>query len=298
MAPLAVSSAPLFAHAMQQTYVESTINLHAFLPFSRVSTKKILLLPWSSAKPRQTYMVSSADKARKVAIARVPWLGEVWKALPKVSLTGSLLLECIAPVPGCALLASDVDLFIDSPEGLDSLRDTVLSAMQAFAVENGYSEPVVERRSSRRYTVQICPFRSVIGKVYDRAALNCDVYVNSFSKVARYHLPAVRMALNMTEMIILPSCAIALATRVCIDYHYFASAAKTPYDIIARKWNTGYNFVVNEKEQRQLWYYLRNFSSDSKVNFDGDLKVCYVNLQHPVEDALSKRYLARRRPSR
>ena len=106
----------------------------------------------------------------------------------------------------------------------------------------------------------------------DPASICCDVYVNSIAKVVRYHLPIVRCALSGEELYIAPSCAIALATRVCLDYHYFASAYKTPYEIITKKWSGGYNFVVNGREQSQLTCFA--ISSDAflraKLRFSSD----------------------------
>ena len=284
-------------YCMQAAFVDNTIDLASFLPYDRGVAASLSLLPWPSAKPSTSYVAKTEEEARERATARVGWIRTVWERHPTAWVTGGYLMETLAPVPGHCPQAADVDIFISSIQQLPALCATVEDAMAAYARAHALPVPVVTRMGEYRFTISIAPEREESSvPLSERAALHCDVYTNTLAKVARYHLPAVRCALNAEECFVTPSCAVALATRVCIDYHYFSSAAKTPYEIIGKKWESGYNFVVNDREQRQLLCYLRE-SCPGKVGAEGSaegLAECATRVGLYSMRDMNKRYFVRR----
>lgn len=247
---------------MQRNFQKGIIGLSDFLPFGRDMSRRIPLL--DDAKPSSLLAPCSALETKQRAISRVPWLRTVWDKHPDASLTGSLLMEILGS--GSCHTASDTDLFATSGQGADELCTTVSALMAQLG---GVVE--IETKGNHRYTIttRCCDSEGVC----DSASLQCDVYVNSIAQVTRYHLPMVRCALSHDTLFIAPSCAIALATRVCIDYQYFASAKKTPYEIITKKRAAGYNFVVNGREFLQLNCFGETAQSKS-ASIDAEGRTC------------------------
>ena len=195
---------------------------------------------------------------RSELFRRVPWLEDIWcnKNL-EFAITGSLLAEAVSPIPGITAIAGDVDLFSNNAKNSEVLMHAVVDAMcKSFRCDREYMK--IENKSIGRYRVTaMCDHSLDVGL----CAFHCDIYINSFACVACYHLPLVRMCLYNTKdahVKMTPSCTIAHITRICVDYHYFASKTKSPYDIIIKKWRSGYNFCVTARERRQLLYYARS----------------------------------------
>lgn len=273
--------------SMQSSFQNNRIPLADFLPFDRTTACDIHLLPWSSPKPREVYIPESMDKLHARVHTAVPWLRKVWEQCPSTFLTGSLLMQSLAPMPHVqACPAGDVDLFVCERDELPRVTEIVCTAMQAYQEwlvqrQNELGEDTDEdtgddgalRTMNFVPNIQATQISSTKFSIDASTAsmpasmklrFRCDIYVNSLAAVVRYHLPCVRCAFSPLQLFISPSCAIALATRVCIDYHYFASRQKTPYDIITRKWLSGYNLVVNAREQRQLIAYMQEIVPSNK----------------------------------
>jgi hypothetical protein len=261
--------------SMQASFQNNRIPLADFLPYDRQSVTDAYILPWSSPKPRELYIPPSLNKLYERVYAAVPWLRTVWEQCPSAFLTGSLLMQSLAPMPDRdASLpgpVGDVDIFVCEFAELSPLTELIRGAMQTYQDElirckNDVDDdrwrtinfvPAIEATQVSRAKFTIDASTASMPDAM-KLIFRCDIYVNSLASVVRYHLPCVRCALSPPRLFISPSCAIALATRVCVDYHYFASRQKTPYAIIARKWLAGYNLVVNAREQRQLLAYLEH----------------------------------------
>ena len=246
--------------AMQTAYLSSRVDITTFLPFDRNSSSQHRILPWATPKARKPYVRASHSEVRTVIIARVPWMETVWLLHPRVWLTGGLLMESISPIPMSSLQTNDVDLFTDDLDSLKQLAEDVRRSMNTYAKSLNLDEATVEQRGERRFIIKLLQ-KDTNSTSEHIAAFSCDVFLNSLARVARYHLPCVRCAMNYDSLFVTPSCAVSFATRVCVDYHFFSSFQKTPFEIIEKKWKAGFNFVVNQREQRQLVYFLQQRKS-------------------------------------
>jgi hypothetical protein len=270
---------------MHRSYMNKLVDIENFLPFCRDVSRPVYSLPPAAARSRAASLPLLCDEAalRNSLRERVPWLGAVWEVHPDLWVTGGLLLETLArPRSGASVCASDVDLFSDRLGGSTASLDCVFAAMSSFASAAGLPAPVLHVKGEARYCVSIgaeqkggdtdqhaAERREILRalRAHDKgvavAALTCDLYPNTAASVARYHLPVVRMAVSLRTTFLVPSCAIGLATGVNVDYHYFCSRTKTPFDVIAKKWRAGFNFIVSRKEQRLLWTFLSRTGGDT-----------------------------------
>jgi hypothetical protein len=179
-----------------------------------------------------------------------PWVPEVLRP-GKLWITGSLLSEVLEG-PEALEMASDVDLFC-AVEDLESFFEVVSQAMLRYGKSSGIESSLVTVRvSESKWRLE---FQNEAAK-HHRAATQCDLYVNSIEKVRRYHLPFVRAAFDGEIATIYPSCAIALGTRVNVDYEYVAGS-KSPFSIVYKMWLRGFTLIVSNREQRQMLEYAR-----------------------------------------
>jgi hypothetical protein len=278
----------------QDLFSSGALARDAFLPFSREQPLRVRVLPWATAstRPARRYTRSNVEQVLEELFRRVRWLEKVWSERTiEFSVTGSLLAEAVSPIPGVPLQAGDVDLFAKDATTTERLLEAVTRSMEQ-SYGSSLERVHVEVKGPGRYraTVTLKEASQAEAEGDASCSLNCDVYVNNFAAVARYHLPLVRMSLSNCDggvLRIAPSCAIAHVTRICIDYHYFASKLKSPYEIITKKWRSGYNFCVTAREQRQLLCYARATYPDmfrspplSAVKADDDLSRYFLFLPH------------------
>lgn len=291
----------------QASFQTNRIPLADFFPFPRQSTSSAYILPWSTKKPREIYIPENLDVLHDRIYAAVPWMKTVWQQCPSAFLTGSLLMQSLAPMPDSpAATASDVDIFVSTFDELTSLAEVVRNAMEAYKdelINSGATNTEAIQFADVVEATQVSRTKFTIDasttSMPDSMKLifRCDMYINSLATVVRYHLPCVRCAVSNHQLFISPSCAIALATRVCIDYHYVASRLKTPYEIIAKKWLAGYNLIVNAREQRQLMAYLeqvvpQKYKRNLRYNSDNAMKTHSIKLYS--FESLEQRYLSMR----
>ena len=179
--------------------------------------------------------LASTEELRAELLARVPWLEAVEGDF---CVTGSLLTESIVHHGDHRLegMVADVDLFCSSETELPALAASVEKALGLGASS--------QRASSRRWLVtSLCKTKSV------------DVYANSLASVCGYHLPLVRCCFSWQrrELYLFPSCAIALAWGINIDMQGFVgSSQKNPFEVLDRKMQAGFTFVLTPKEYYQL----------------------------------------------
>jgi hypothetical protein len=215
------------------------------------------LLPGSSGPP--AIVPSEAELRRRIS-STVPWLDDAWRQGLRAGLTGSLLPELAATVDdvGASLApANDVDLWVEGSEALSVALPIVLRCMETWARNFGGDLRVEVRTAGpRRWCLEAL---APSGQRVASAAARCDLYVNDGRRIASYHLPQVRASFDGERLTMCASCALAWATGVNIDYSYFASAHKTPLDIISRKWAAGFNVLLNRQEHVMVLDFLRRF---------------------------------------
>ena len=258
---------------MRQASLSGAVDIENFFPFSRDLSRHLYCLPWRSGRRVCARMLESENSLREALREKIPWLARVWELHPEICVTGSILPETLM---GDEPTAADVDIVSPEIGGVSAALRDVVDSMEAFGQACGLATPpTVHQTGVDRYTITLGEDDSstsnssgsnsaslalaqiAFGPKVSLACFACDLYRNSLTSVARYHLPVVRMALSPQRFFLTPSCAIALATRVNVDYHYFASRAKkSPFEIIAKKWRCHYNFIVNRKEQRLLWAFI------------------------------------------
>ena len=178
----------------------------------------------------------------------VPWLEELWNANVPINLTGSLLTEVATDAARDLAPAQDVDLWLEREEHLDAVVGVVLASMQRWA---GCSVRA-ERKGPWRWRLD--------ASAVDRrplCALHCDLYVNRPHQISTYHLPLVRATFDGSQLLMAPSCVLAWTTWFNVDYSHFASESKMPMDIIARKWASGFDILLNNEEHDIMLSFLR-----------------------------------------
>ena len=244
---------------LQDLYREGVLNLACFLP---VRDKLCYFLPGLLGSQEVFQVLSSAASILERACSLVPWLGRVLTGALKLHLTGSFLCWCrTVRQPTCRPAPGDVDLFCERLEDLEQAAAQVSEGLAAFAKKlwpdaevsvarpNAYRRvlKVVAENDSRR----LASAPSYI--------LSCDVYVNSLKKVSQYHLPQVRGSLRLEEgkpeLFLTASAAISWITMLNIDYNAFRGA-KTPPDIVARRWLWGFNLCLSERERQLMCEFL------------------------------------------
>jgi hypothetical protein len=219
---------------------------------------QLVILPIRKRLPVRTPPRKPVDIISQLS-RLAPWVPEVL-CPGKLWITGSLLSE-ILEGPEALEFASDVDLFC-AVEDLESLFEVVLQAMLRYGKSLGIAASLVTVRvSESKWRLEF----PVEAAKHHRAATKCDLYVNSIEKVRRYHLPLVRAAFDGEIATIYPSCAIALGTRVNVDYEYVAGS-KSPFSIVYKMWLRGFTLFVSNREQRQMLEYAReNLSSEDWI---------------------------------
>jgi hypothetical protein len=228
------------------------------VPSSATASWSCWLLPCNAADPLPLVVASEAVLRRRVADA-VPWLDAAWCRGLGAGLTGSLLTELAVDAGSPLAPADDVDLWVETPAALEEAMELVHRCMREWAfglVPPGVAAPVVEvcAMGGHRWRLEVkLPDRHL-----ESAAARCDLYVNSYRRVANYHLPQVRASFDGARLLVCASCALSWASALNIDYSYFASASKTPLEIIARKWAAGFNVLLNRQEHDMVVDYLRH----------------------------------------
>ena len=249
------------AHALQELYREGLLNLCCFVP---VRDRLCFLLPGLLGAQEVAPLFPSAEAVFARACNEVPWLLSAMTGPHPLHLTGSFLCWCrTSQEPETYLRPGDVDLFCERGEELEEAAAHVSEGMLAFARRFWSDVSVfVSKPNAYRLVLQIrLPDAQRLGGVPEHC-LNCDVYVNSKRKVSQYHLPQVRGSLSLESgrprLFLAASAAISWITMLNIDYSAFRGA-KTPFEIIARRWLWGFNLCVSEQESNLMCDYL--FSS-------------------------------------
>jgi len=214
------------------------------------------ILPIPDALPTRTPPQTVTDLMDDLR-RRAPWVPNV--LIPnRLWITGSLLSEVLEGQEAPAV-ASDVDLFCRA-EDLDEFVDRVSTAMSAYAVAMSGEASTPPRLTCRKvsdykWRIEIIQSEESMKCLpASPAALSCDLYVNSVSRVRRYHLPIVRAAFDSVTASIYPSCAVALATRINLEYDY-VGGSKCPFAIIMKVWTRKFSLFVSYREQRQFAEY-------------------------------------------
>lgn len=246
-------------HALQDSYREGRLNLCCFVP---ARDKLCFLLPGLLGAQEVAPVLPSADAVFERACAEVPWLFSAMTGRHPLHLTGSFLCWCrTAQEPATHLRPGDVDLFCERGEELEGAAGHVSECMLASA-RRLWSDAFVfvSKPNAYRLVLEIrLPSDSQRLEGVPVHALHCDVYVNNRKKVSQYHLPQVRGSLNLENgrprLFLTASAAIAWITMLNVDYSAFRGA-KTPFEIIARRWLWGFNLCVSEQESNLMCDYL------------------------------------------
>jgi hypothetical protein len=250
------------AHALQAFYREGLLSLCCFVP---ARDGLCFLLPGLLGAQEVAPLLPSAEAVFERACGEVPWLLSAMTGPHPLHLTGSFLCWCrTSEKPETQLRPGDVDLFCEREEELEAAAAHVSEGMLAFA-RRVWSDAFVfvSKPNAYRLVLQIRLPSDVqrLGGV-PQHCLNCDVYVNNKINVSQYHLPQVRGSLSLESgrprLFLAASAAISWITMLNVDYSAFRGA-KTPFEIIAKRWLWGFNLCVSEQESKLLCEYL--FSS-------------------------------------
>jgi len=278
---------------MQHLYVEGVLNLDCLVPCYRPLTSKFYYVQGLHGRNTVPMVAKSTGEVRRRLYGLVPWLlgidGQAFGASPvALYLTGSLLAWALREDAHMDDLETgepaDVDIYCDSVENLDVATDYVASTMQKwFEVAMAPSRlfqihreaPNPSRRILRVHLEE--DFDDFISQPPCQAcAMQCDVYVNSVKRVQMYHLPAVRCSLPLladSEVSINPSCAVALATSLNLDYAVVVGR-KTPLQILARKWYMGFSCCLPSAVAQQL---ARRLETTTPHYFQGSAYYAHCN---------------------
>lgn len=190
-------------------------------------------------------IVESDNELMAVIDDKSRWLAGFMRTWSDVFVTGSFLLYAVTG-NGCP---GDIDV-ITTPDRFEEKAANLVAIFQEIADRAGGVRRVIAR-NERKITMVIEGATSALP--WD---LSVDMYVNSTTDVANYHLPCVRMAMSGSgPLLIHPSCAIALRTGVNLDYKHVCGK-KHPYDIIMKYNRAGYNILLNRCEQHHIVRYL------------------------------------------
>lgn len=254
--------------SLQELYYDGWIDLSSLLP---IQDKAAFLLPGLRGAREILTLEPSAAAVYKAACAKVPWLQAAMACPTALHLTGSFLCWCRSQEQpdGRPPPPSDVDLFCTAQKDLEEVTEHVELCMLDFAQRLWDSAHVAVERSApnaHRRTLRVCfaqqlPDLARRGlELLPKYTLQCDIYVNSLTKVMQYHLPQVRCALylrdGLPQLFMAPSAAIAWMTMLNIDYCAI-KGAKTPCEIISKAWQWGFNICLAQQEAWLLLNYLR-----------------------------------------
>lgn len=257
---------------LQDLYREGILNLSCFIP---VRDKLCYLLPGLLGSQEVSQVLSSATSIFERACSLVPWLSRILTGPLKLHLTGSFLCWCrTVQEPTCRPEPGDLDLFCERLEDLEQAAAQVSESLTAFAKKYWPDAEVsVARPNAYRHVLKVVAEKDSwrLDSV-PSYMLSCDVYVNSLKKVSQYHLPQVRGSLRLEkgkpELFLTASAAISWITMLNIDYNAFRGA-KTPLDIVARRWLWGFNLCVSERERRLMCEFLmKRFPSKYLERFE------------------------------
>ena len=252
-------------HDLQRLYMEGDLSLNTFVP---ARDRRRYLLPGLLGAAEVSPVLGRPLEVLARACALVPWLSRVMAtSSPTLHLTGSFLCWCRSEVPDIGRPPDDVDLFCEDPSRLEEAALRVGKAMFEYIKADWPSASLEETRPSPRRV----RLRVVVSEVESLAAeglivppflCQCDVYVNSLARVSQYHLPQVRACLSLNasgpQLFLTPSAAIAWITMLNIDYNAF-KGAKTPLEIVARRWTWGFNICLSSEEASVVNEHLRQF---------------------------------------
>jgi len=285
---------------MQQLYISGRLSLECLIP--REAPTFLMANRCKDAaqeKPSPTHVLPGRlpaglvpkvfdDEAELLthAYAAVPWLQEAMEGPVRLHLTGSFLCSrrgnCVPFFDGKG--PGDVDLFCLQEDDVLEARAQVEGAMRRWA--RGLGDGGVVIKSWLKPTKKPCyGFEACLdgddveaqGKLdaFQPAAKRCDLYVNSPKQVMQYHLPQMRACLASTptvDLFIAPTCAIAWICMVNVDYEYFYSRVKTPFQIIAKRWLEGFVLCLQEKDACILTCYLESeFGAAFRAKGCGDV---------------------------
>lgn len=230
--------------AYRDTVPSKFKSVAKYLPIHDVKDHPCLVMPIQNTLPKRTAPRVTADVLRDLE-CRAPWVPGVLQP-GRLWITGSLLSETLEG-PETPESASDVDLFCNK-EDLDHFCEIVEQAMLRYGTTFGAASVNKVRVSDAKWRLEL-PCESPATP--HAAACKCDLYINSVERVRRYHLPFVRAAFDGETVSIYPSCAVALGTRVNMDYDYIAGA-KSPFSIVYKMWRRSFTLCVTKREQRQM----------------------------------------------
>jgi len=247
------------AYDLQGFYREGVLNLSCFVP---ARDRLSFLLPGLLGARETAHLFPSAGAIFERASLDVPWLRAAMTGPYQLHLTGSFLCWCrTGEEPAVNLPPGDVDLFCERIDDLGGAGAWVSECMLASA-RHLWSDAVVVVSKPNAYRLVLkvqLPSEAQRLDGVPAYALNCDVYVNNTKNVSQYHLPQVRGSLSMESgrprLFLTASAAIAWITMLNIDYNAFRGA-KTPFEIIARRWLWGFNLCVSDEESRLMSRYL------------------------------------------
>ena len=245
---------------LQAAYARGALTLGCFMPYDQ---RKPPVRRWLLQGARTACELHAVQSDLERIKAKVQWLVP-WLALVRgvrLFLSGSMLCFAMADMHASAPDPSwpgpaDVDVFCLTQEELPEAAARIGEAMRYYASFQWQShsfEDVVINASHRVLRVAgadggaPAPWQT------------CDLYVSSPARVLRYHLPQVRACLDVqaADLFISPSCCIALACGVNVDYQ-LVCGKKTPHEVVANKWLWGYNMALQHFEYILLQSYLRS----------------------------------------
>lgn len=261
--------------ALQEHYCNELLNLDCFVPASRRPTAKWYYLDGLHGRGNVP-PVGTPEEVQARLKSTVPWLQYLaaFRGQVPLMLTGSLLAWVLraSVIIDAVYEPADVDIFCSSRDDLHAAVSGVSRAMRQWLVDalggDGGPELWMEAPNASRRILEV-PAASAVRLVtlypgLHICALRCDVYVNSLARVRCYHLPAVRCSLALAaefDLVINPSCAIALATSLNVDYAIVAGK-KSPLEILERKLHLGFNFCLPWEAAQQLREHLGRSMSD------------------------------------
>ena len=241
--------------ALQELYIAEVLTLSCFLPIRDAQT---YFLPGLLGRKEVAPLFASPSEVLRRAVTVVPWLQMALTGEPPLFLTGSLLCFCrsefhTGPLPG------DVDLFCLDEAQLDAAQELVARSMRAFATSQRCGRVITQKLNARRFKVTIEQTEADVPG-YAACAFQCDVYVNSPSKVASYHLGQVRALLHLdvdgrAQMPLVPSAAIAWITAISLDYEEI-KGSKSAEEIVAAYWERGFNLCLERRRMLEITRYL------------------------------------------
>jgi hypothetical protein len=246
---------------LQDFYREGMLSLCCFMP---ARDGLCFLLPGLLGAREVAPLLRTVEDIFGRACDSVPWLFMAMTGSHTLHLTGSFLCWCRTAQEPTLAPPGDVDLFCEREADLEETAAHVAASMLEYAriLWSDAYVSVASINAYRRVLAIRLPTNEarLTGVGVPVCALNCDIYVNNTKKVIQYHLPQVRCSLSLEsgspKLFLTASAAISWITMLNVDYNAFRGA-KTPFEIIAKRWLWGFNLCVSESEARLLRDYLR-----------------------------------------